>query len=124
MIKNITIISVLVITLIGVGLFVTHDASPLAGISKVTVEAEMEKTKSGDGDYVQILKDGTVDGGKTFDKTKLPPNTWVNVYDGSKGKGYQIVTEYDDRTEYTGYGVHASDFTYIYMKPQIIATST
>lgn len=104
----------------------TLHSTELAGITgtKETLNTELEKLKTQDGTYTQILKDGTVADAKVFDTSKLPPNTYVNVYEGKDGSGYQVVTEYDDRIEYVGYGAEAEAYTETRFKPSIIATST
>ena len=105
----------------------TLQSTALAGITvtKETLNTELEKSKTKDGTYTQILKDGTVADGKTFDTSKLPPNTYVNVYGGKDGSGYQVVTEYDDRIEYVGYGGLARDYTFTIQKTVTgVATST
>lgn len=96
-------------------------------IQSNTLEGELERIKTVDGRYLQILKDGTVADAKNlmlFDTKRLPPNTFVNVYDGPKGKGYQIVTEFSDRIEYYGYGPAAKDYTYTEIKNTLTASST
>jgi hypothetical protein len=115
--------------LIGVGTFAYNESNlgkgeEVLSVDKASLEVEMQKTKTAGGDYVQILKDRTVDGGKTFDTKALPANTWTNVYDGPKGKGYQIVTKYPDRIEHTGYGPSAEDYTYTVIIPPIVASTS
>lgn len=100
----------------------------LGEIQSNTLEGELERIKTVDGKYLQILEDGTVADAKDlmlFDTKRLPPNTSVNVYDGPTGKGYQIVTEFPDRIEHYGYGPEAKDYTYTISIPiKSNATST
>jgi len=112
----------IVVLIIVAGIHFTPE-KPL-GAELETLSSSIEDSKSADGTYVQVLKDGTVPDGKSFDTSKLPPNTWVNVYDGPKGKGYQVVTEYEDRTEYVGYGPYAAEYTRTEVKPVKTASST
>lgn len=115
--------------LIGVGTFAYNESNlgkgeEVLSVDKASLEVEMEKTKTAKSEYIQILENGTVSDGKAFDTTKIPANTYTNVYDGPKGKGYQIVTKYPDRIEHTGYGPSAEDYTYTVIIPPIVASTT
>lgn len=81
-------------------------------------DIQSEQAKYAEEGYVQVIKGEYPESERRRLNAALPPNVSVNVYEAPEGKGYQIVTEYPDRTEYQGYGPQAERFTYV------IATST
>lgn len=47
----------------------------------------------------------------------------IHVYEGIC-KGYQVVTDYPDRTEFLGFGGMADDYTYITLKNEVRSTTS
>ena len=121
--KLLPIIAPVTVALVAVGVQMSQ---PLGGERPdlTELQAELESKKDSKGRYVQILKGGTPAHGKVFNTAKLPPNTYVNVYESPNGTGYQIVTEYPDRIEYIGFGRYAEDYTRTELISPFIASST
>lgn len=118
--KNTIITTVGIVTLaVGGYLAVQLPSSDSLGADKVAPvsvkslqDAEYTKT----GTYTQVLK------GEVGSKIAVPAGTYVNVYEGPTGKGYQVVTEYADRIEYVGYGPQAEVYTYTEIKSTATTT--
>lgn len=98
-------------------------------LEKFSIENEQALMKEKYGDYVQVTKEGKVFNKDTLVvedslKSKLPIDTEINVYDGPRGKGYQIINKTDTQIIATGYGPDAADFTYTVDLPVPIASTT
>jgi len=93
-------------------------------IEKV-IEQQVEKQKGG-GEFEQILKGGNKPS-DVIDKETVkdfPENTWVDIYDGPKGKGYTVVTEVGNKQIRIGYGPEAKERTQIVdLTEEVTATS-
>lgn len=98
---------------------------PIA-FNTASIETEQTIQKGALQEYVQVTRDGRQlikdQQVQTDLVNQLPTDSEIHVYDGPKGKGYEIIIYNSTSTEHIGFGPEAASRTYIIEKT--ISTST